>query len=93
MPLREQPVGGGEVHQLKHVLGAFAKEREEMVEGIRHEIPRGAGVEAESVNDEFTRAATDLVDAVDDCDCVALTPQKSSGGQPGSTRTDHECRA
>ena len=99
LPLREQPVRGGQRAQVQHVRGAFAKQREEVVERVRHEVPARAGVEAKAVDGLTARAAADRGQLLHHRRVHALAREQRGGGHAGDARADdhgglrHRCPA
>jgi hypothetical protein len=87
--LEEDAVVRVEVRQLVVVAGLFPEVREELLEDVRHQVPRGPHVEPEAVAFEDACATADLLVLLDDGHVGTRVGEVARGRQPAEARTDY----
>src|SRR5699024_7386750 len=65
---------------------------EEVVEDLRHQVPGGAGVEAEAVALPGAGTAAELLPRLDQIHLVAVAGEQRGGGEAGDPAADHHHR-
>ncbi len=96
--LEEHPVARVEHGEVQLRGGGGAEQREEVLEDLGHEVPRGAGVEAEAVALDAPDPAAELVVLLQQVDAVPARREERGGREAGDAATDdHDatsgCRA
>ena len=91
--LEEDAVARVEHGQVELGLGGGAEQGEEVLEHLGHEVPRGAGVEAEPVALDAADAAAEVVVLLEQVDAVAARGEQRGGGQARRCRRRRRRRA
>ena len=88
----KEPVRRRERHKVKQVFRALAKQGEEMVKSIRHEVPAGASIKTETLYCLLASAPADGVQLFNNRDTVALAAKECRSGKPCDASADHDRR-
>ena len=88
--LEEHAVARVQGAQVQLLGGRCAEEAEEVVEDLGHQVPGGAGVEAEAVALPRAGAAAELLARLDQVNLVAVAGQQGGGRESGDPAADDD---
>ena len=83
-------IAGVERGELQLLGRARSEHAEEVVEHLRHEVPRGPGVEAEPVPLPGAGPAAERVARLEEGDAVPVAREQRRGREPGDAAADHD---